>query len=216
MRNKTNDIVSNQVYEATHYLLIHKIPPEADINNYIEDIFQRTLNHLANHFLSSKKLRISEKLALETLQQDINKKRGPPIIEKNLYHNLSRIKPVWGEFFGTNRGDVYNAFQYLQTWPCFTASIRLQIKLKQQQSELSEKTTQLQQVGRSLKDNDQTTSKAAQRSASQFIQIQQLKMENETLKTKLTATETLVKQQSLKIEQSNAPNSNVLSPPGES
>jgi len=195
MQNDINNIVSNQVYEATHYLLIHKIPPEADINDYIEDIFQLTISNLANYFLSLKKLRTSEKLALETLQQDTNKKRASLVIEKNLYQHLNQIKPVWGEFFGTNRGDVYNAFHHLQKWPCFTASIRHQNKLKQQQSELSEKTMQLQEVGKALKHNDQTTSKTAQRSASQFIQIQQLKMENESLETKLKAAETLLKQQ---------------------
>jgi len=210
MSKKIKKIVAEQVYKATYYLLAHKIPPEDDINNHLEDIFQQSLICLSDHFLNSKKLRSSEKNALLTLQRDTRKKLPFSIIEQNLYHNLSKIKPTWGEFFGSNRGTVYNAFKYVCQWPCFTSSIRNHIKLKhirnlkkqtrKDQQKLNQKTTHLQKTSQSLKHSHQTTSQSSQRSALQFIEIQQLKMENKTLKEKLEKAETLIQQQITEIK----------------
>lgn len=198
MTNKLKKVVSDQVYEATHYLLIHKISPGENIYYYMDDIFQQALSNLAKHFLNLGKLRSSEKISLETLQSDFEEKKEFYIIEQNLYHNLNKIKPAWGEFFGTHRGNVYNAFRYLCQWPCFTAAIRNRIQsshVRTLQSEVFRKTIQLQQASNSLKRNDQITGKTAQRSALQFIKIQQLIMENKNLKKILQEAKPPVQQQ---------------------
>jgi len=188
MRKKSKNIVREKVYEATYYMLVNKIPSGDEIGLYMEDIFQRTLSNLAKHFLDGKKLRKSEKTAVETLQQDLTEKQELYIVEKNLHRNLNHIKPIWGEFFGCDRGEVFDTFLYLRQWPCFTPTVRNRIKsshIRKLQSELFKKTIQLQQASNSLKRNDQITGKTAQRSAFQFIKIQQLEMENKTLKLKL-------------------------------
>lgn len=220
MRNKIKEIVKKQVYKATYHLLVHKIPPGEDMNDYTEEIFQQSLIYLADYFIDSKRLRSSEKNVLLTLQRDINKKQSFSITERTFHDNLNRIKPAWGEFFGTDRGTVYNAFRYVCQWPCFTNSVRNQIKLKriknleqqtqQRQQELNQKTTHLQQTSQFLKHSHQTTSESSQRSALQFIEIQQLKVENKILKEQLNKAEIRIQQQINKIKDQATPEKEII------
>jgi len=205
MGKKIKAVVTDQVYQATYHMLTNKIPLDADINNYVEEIYLQALKNVATHFLDTNKLRKSERNVLELFQQDCAANKELYVIEQNLYRNLQQVKPVWGEFFGRDRGDIYNAFVYLQRWPCFSMSLRYRIKVnhlknlqrhtEDRDEKLHQKTQQLEHVGTSLKRYEQTTGKVAQRSASQFIEIQQLKMENQELRERLQKAENRIQQQ---------------------
>ncbi len=199
MRNHIKEIVNNSVYTASVHLLTHKIPIGMDINYFVDDIFRSSLQQLAQHFINAGKLRNSEQHALDTLTSDCNTGKTLTNIKQHLIQNLNNIKPKWSELFGTNRGNVFHAFRYLLQWPCFSDAFRSQINTEKvealkesmhlQTLELTDKTSQLEQAGESLKRNDAITQKTAQRTASQFIEIQKLTMENKTLSSKLEAAE---------------------------
>ena len=195
MKDKLKNIVHEQVHEATYLCLLYKIPDGSDIELYTDDIFRQTLLNLTTHFLKGQKLRDSEKETLKSLQKACNADTGLTEILRQLYRNLNQIKPAWGEFFGTNRGDVYDAFHYVHQWPCFTADTRNQIKSRQItqlharlmgcQEKLVQQNNQLEEATLSIQHHEKTTFKAARRAASQFIQIQQLTMENKQLTMQL-------------------------------
>lgn len=200
MRNTTHDFLREIITAATaQFLQKNLVPPDEPLELYADEIFRITLMLCAQHFLANKGLRTSENNALTELQKDLREKIDITIIERHLIDNLKMIKPTWGEFFGTDRGKVYNTFIALKEWPCFTWHARLYYQ-QQRHKKLNTQThsqsqlihqhqQQLDNANQLIQRQEKTTETLSQRAALQFITIQQLQLELKQAKAKINALE---------------------------
>lgn len=205
MRNPTHKFLRQKITEAIVFVLTQNNPPaEVSLEYYSDDILRHTLHNCATYFLKKGGLRKSEQETLLQLKKDINEEIDLPIIEKQLINNLTNIKPVWGEFFGTDRGEVYKTFQALKEWPCFSWHARLYYKEQRQRQlstqvnsqyeSISRHSEQMSDAGKLIQRHEKTTEQLVERSAQQFITIQQLQLELQTAKQTINELEGKLKQ----------------------
>lgn len=199
MRN-TNIFLKEIILNSTVTIIErNKIDENEPIEHYANEILMETLNACATHFLKRNNLRESEQDTLTTLQNDIRNDTELTIIEKRLYSNLAKIKPIWGELFGTDRGLVYNTLVALKNWSCFTWHSRLhytqQLHQKDHQLLLEcnkvviQKNQQLSNASQTLLQHEATGHSLTERATTQFSTIQKLRLENASLKNQLQKTQ---------------------------
>lgn len=187
MPKNAHQLLKEQIEKAIVTLLTQqKIPDNQPLMNFVDDILRQTYTNLSQHFLENHDtLRTTEKNVLHTLQTELHLKIDLSLIEKSLFNNLSQIKPIWGELFGTDRGIVYNTFLAIRNWPCFSWQNRLlHQEYKQQQlatlnlqqsDSIDQLNSQLQKASLIIKKQEETNSTLAKRTASQFVTIHELK-----------------------------------------
>ena len=188
VRDPVHQLLKQQILNAVATVLEQRnIPSDEPLEYYVDDIMLRTLENCATYFFKNGPLRASEKKTLTELQSDIKANVDLTHIEERLINNLTNITPTWGEFFGTDRGLVYKTFKAFKEWPCFSWHARRYYKeqrehqLNKQHALLSKKIAQqngqLSDASQLLQRHESTSDALTQRTASQFITIQQLRME---------------------------------------
>lgn len=201
MRNSPLMIAEQFIRTATISFLKKKdVSDDTPLEYFADEILLLTLGNCCSYFLSLKNLRTSEKNCLTILEQDISDKIDLSLIEQRLEENLSKIKPVWGELFGTNRGLIYNTFISIKKWSCFRWHARLyysEQKQKKQGEEarqlcsvISKQSEHLAQASQLILQHEAAASSLTQRATEQFTAIQKLRVEKAELESAVATRQT--------------------------